>query len=162
MGLVKKDLSGLFEGPLFLFDEWPTGDVPAVTAGVYTIFEGSSFLYVGMSGRAATAPEISEAAQRGKRKFLWVRLNAHASGRRSGDQFCVYVADRLVLPILSADDRTAIAAGDRSFDSFVRSYVRSHLSFRWLATIDGAQALEIEDEVRRGHHGPQPVLNPIV
>ncbi len=159
---MDSDVTGLFEGPLFLFDDWPTGDVPDVAAGVYTIFEGSTFLYVGMSGRAATGADISEATQRGKRKFLWTRLNAHASGRRSGDQFCVYVDDRLVLPILSADDRTAISEGDRSFDSFVRSYVRSHLSFRWMATVDGAQALELEDDVRRGHHGPQPLLNPLV
>jgi hypothetical protein len=32
--------------------------------------------------------------------------------RRSGDQFCVYVADRLVLPTLSQDDIMAIAGKD--------------------------------------------------
>jgi hypothetical protein len=30
-------------------------------------------------------------------KGLWTRLNAHASGRRSGDQFCVYIGDRQVV-----------------------------------------------------------------
>jgi hypothetical protein len=42
---------------------------------------------------------------------IYTRLQSHASGRRSGDQFSVYVADRLVLPTLSHDDINAIALG---------------------------------------------------
>jgi len=39
---------------------------------------------------------------------LYTRLRSHASGRRSGDQFCIYVADRFVLPTLSQEDIMAI------------------------------------------------------
>jgi hypothetical protein len=46
------------------------------------------------------------------------RLASHASGRRSGDQFCVYVADRLVMPELTSDGLEAIAAGGRMFGVF--------------------------------------------
>jgi hypothetical protein len=42
---------------------------------------------------------------------IYTRLLSHASGRRSGDQFCVYVADRLVLPTLSPENIAAIASG---------------------------------------------------
>ena len=36
-----------------------------------------------------------------KAKGLWTRLNSHAIGRSSGDQFCVYACDRFVVPHLS-------------------------------------------------------------
>ena len=55
------------------------------------------------------------------RRFT-TRLQSHASGRRSGDEFCLYVADRLVLPSLSQEDITAIASGRHQMDAFVRLY----------------------------------------
>lgn len=36
--------------------------------------------------RARAAEDVAEPA---KAKGLWTRLDSHASGRRSGDQFCV-------------------------------------------------------------------------
>ena len=57
-----------------------------------------------MAGRSLTEDQITahrEAAARGK--GLYSRLNSHALGWRSGDQFCVYVADRLVLPTLTPE-----------------------------------------------------------
>ena len=82
----------LQHGPLYRFADWPNPEVPLVAAGVYTIWEGDWFLYVGMAGRALTAEDIATLRARGeKRKGLAERLNSHASGRRSGDQFCVYV-----------------------------------------------------------------------
>jgi hypothetical protein len=54
--------------------------VPASGAGVYTIWdEEGSLVYVGVAGNRDGS--------------LFNRLRSHASGRRSGDQFCVYVAD---------------------------------------------------------------------
>jgi hypothetical protein len=50
----------------------------------------------------------------GKRKGLLDRLNRHASGRRSGDQFCVYVFDRLLLPTLTASEIQRIADSELS------------------------------------------------
>ncbi len=35
-------------------------------------------------------------------------------------------------------------------DDLVRDYVRDHLTYRFVETRDGAEALEIEDAVRRG------------
>jgi hypothetical protein len=44
-------------------------------------------------------------------------------GRRSGDQFCVYVADRFVLPTLKHEDIAAIASGRHDMDAFVRRFM---------------------------------------
>jgi hypothetical protein len=86
-------------GPLHRFEEWPNELVPKRAAGVYTVWEGDRLLYVGMSGRAMTAEDL-EVSDGGRvvAKGLWTRLNAHASGHRSGDQFCVYICDRFVVP----------------------------------------------------------------
>jgi hypothetical protein len=80
------------------FADWPDPIVPVFGAGVYTIWDKAGrFIYVGMSGRGITA----ETVRRNSPLGIYTRLHSHASGRRSGDQFCVYVADRLVLPTLS-------------------------------------------------------------
>ncbi len=71
---------------------------------------------------------------------LFSQLNSHASGRRSGDQFCVYVSDRFVLPTLSADQIREIAAGRLSLDALIRDYVRQRLSYRFVETSDAATA----------------------
>jgi hypothetical protein len=86
-------------GPLHRFQDWPNDQVPKRAAGVYTVWDPDRLLYVGMSGRAMTAADL-EVSPNGRvvAKGLWTRLNAHAVGRRSGDQFCVYVCDRFVVP----------------------------------------------------------------
>src|ERR1700737_2130425 len=85
--------SDLAAGPAYRFSEWPKPNkVPTFGAGVYTIWDHDGrFIYVGMSGRSMTA----DTAHRNKPLGIYTRLKSHASGRRSGDQFCVYVADRL-------------------------------------------------------------------
>jgi hypothetical protein len=60
---------------------------PGSGAGVYTIWDDEGGLvYAGIAGRNPAG------------KGLASRLRSHASGRRSGDQFCVYVADHYVHP----------------------------------------------------------------
>ena len=81
-------LQDLIRAEEFSFSAWPNSDVP-VGAGVYTIWEGEEFVYVGMSGRAMDAGEIAEVKRSGKVKMLRQRLGSHASGRHSGDQFFV-------------------------------------------------------------------------
>ena len=84
----------LSRGPAYLFADWPNLAVSTFGAGVYTIWHNDGrFIYVGMSGRGITA----ETSRRNTPQGIYTRLQSHASGRRSGDQFCVYVADRLVL-----------------------------------------------------------------
>jgi hypothetical protein len=156
-------LQELETGPLHRFQEWPNQQVPKRAAGVYTVWEGDRLLYVGMSGRAMTAEDLEVIdGGRIKAKGLWTRLNTHASGRRSGDQFCVYVGDRFVIPGLTPSQQYQLAAGTLSLDTLIRVFVHERLSYRFVICADGAQALKLEREVRRGSlSAGKPYLNPL-
>jgi hypothetical protein len=97
-----------------------------------------------------------------KRRGLACRLHSHAAGRRSGDQFCVYVFDRLVLPSLTPDQTTGAAAGELSLDALTRDCIRRHVGYRFVVADDGRTALALEREARRGAlDGQKPLLNPL-
>ena len=158
MSLSVQLAADLSRGPAYSFADWPNPSVPMFGAGVYTIWHRDGrFIYVGMSGRGITA----ETARRNTPQGIYTRLQSHASGRRSGDQFCVYVADRLVLPTLSQDDITPIASGRHQMDAFVRRYIHENLSYRFVILPDGAAAYTIEAAIKSGgwEHG-HPLLNP--
>jgi hypothetical protein len=105
MSLSAQLIADLAHGTAYSFSEWPNPAVPVFGAGVYTIWHHDGrFIYVGMSGRGITL----ETARRNTPQGIYTRLQSHAGGRRSGDQFCVYVADRLVLPALTQEDIAAI------------------------------------------------------
>jgi hypothetical protein len=110
-----------------------------------------------MSGRGITADTIHRNTPQG----IYTRLQSHASGRRSGDQFCDHVADRLVLPTLSQDDIRAIASGRHQMDAFVRRYIHENLSYRFVLVPDGSAAYAVEKAIKYGEweHG-SPLLNP--
>ena len=153
-------VENLLSGECFPFSTWPNEAVP-IGAGVYTIWEGDKFVYVGMSGHAKDAAQIAEAKRIGKKKMLRERLGSHASGRRSGDQFCVYVSDRLVLASLTELDIARISEGKASVDSYVKAYIHKNLSYRFVETIDGATAAALEDKIRSSVTPlGSPLLNP--
>ena len=117
MPLSEEHLTELSRGTAHSFANWPNLSVPTFGAGVYTVWHNDGrFIYVGMSGRGMTADTIRRNTPQG----IYTRLKSHASGRRSGDQFCVYVADRLVLPTLSQEDIAPIASGRHSMDALIR------------------------------------------
>ena len=152
----------LDEGPLHRFGDWPVEAVPDAAAGVYTVFRGDEFIYVGMAGRGWSAADLAERKARERRTGLWERLNSHASGRRSGDQFCVYVCDRFIVPYLTGNEQAALAAGDLSLDASTRAFIREELSFRFLEVPDGRSALDLERQVQAGSLDiGKPLLNPI-
>jgi hypothetical protein len=125
---------------------------------VYTIWHiDGRFIYVGMSGRGITA----ESTRRNTPQGIYTRLQSHASGHRSGDQFCVYVADCLVLPSLSAEDISAITAGRHQMDAYVRRYIHENLRYRFVLLPDAASAYEIEAVIKNGGWAyGRPLLNP--
>lgn len=131
-------------GRLHRFKDWPIKAVPKAP-GIYTIWnQAGQFLYVGIARSGG----------------LYSRLQSHANGRRAGDQFNVYVADRLVLPLLSRKQIAEISAGTQRFDELIRNYTREHLSFRLCPSAD---AKNIESRIRAGQwpHAKRPLLNPI-
>jgi hypothetical protein len=154
-------LTQLETGPLYRFADWPNPAVPTIAAGLYTVWDERVFVYVGMAGRGLSATALTERRAGGKPTGLYDRLNSHAAGRRSGDQFCVYVSDRLVLPTLSPTDIQAIAEGTLKLDELIRRYIHERLSYRFVETTDGVEAARIELAIRRqGLSGRRPLLNP--
>ena len=141
----------LASGPLLAFADWPHAE-PTKGPGIYTIWRGPQFLYVGVAGRG-----VPSSTARG----LWGRLNSHASGRRSGDQFCIYVCDRLVLPT-AVDRLEEIVQGKLSLDALTRQFIRAELGFRFLTTPDYASAIGLENRIK--FQGlvdvGRPLLNP--
>jgi hypothetical protein len=158
MLLSTEHITKLGRGTAYSFASWPNPSVPTFGAGVYTIWHTDGrFIYVGMSGRGITAETVRRNTPRG----LYTRLQSHASGRGSGDQFCVYVADRLVLPGLSRENISAIASGRHQMDALVRRYIHENLSYRFEMLADGAVAYAVEAAIKKGEweHG-RPLLNP--
>jgi len=158
MPLTAQLAKELSSGPSYAFADWPNIAMPTFGAGVYTIWHRDGrFIYVGMSGRGMTIETTPRNTPRG----IYTRLQSHASGRRSGDQFCVYVADRLVLPSLSQDEIAAIASGRHQMDAFVRRYIHENLSYMFAVLTDGAAAYAVEAAIKIGEweHG-RPLLNP--
>jgi hypothetical protein len=147
----------------YSFRDWPNDQVPARAAGVYAIWRSQELLYVGMSGRGAQAEDfVVPPGEERRAKGLWTRLNSHASGRRSGDQFNVYVCDRFVVPALTPDQQRAIGEGRLLLDQMTKAFIHAHLTYSFIACRDGAEALVVERDVRRGRcSAGRPFLNPL-
>jgi predicted house-cleaning noncanonical NTP pyrophosphatase (MazG superfamily) len=160
---VEEFLEPLEFGPRYRFADWPNLELPMVAAGVYTVWEGDEFVYVGFAGMKLTARDIAQANSPKKAIGLRDRLNNHASGARSGDQFCVYICDRFVLEALSEDDRDAIHQGDlRLLNVRTRQHIRERYDYRFVLTPDGKAARVLERAVQRGALTVgRPLLNPL-
>lgn len=153
----------LAQGPLRSFRDHLDPAIPRVAAGCYTIWdEAGHFIYAGMAGRDLTLARIEAARGDAKVRITGLRdrLRSHRAGGRSGDQFCVYVSDRLVLGALSPTDIAAVVAGTRRLDEDVREFIQSRLAYRWVETDDGPEAFALEATLVRGLDGSLPFLNP--
>jgi hypothetical protein len=156
-------INALVAGPVFRFADWPNDQVPRRAAGVYTIWRQEQFIYVGMSGRGAKAEDfVAGEGQQDQAKGLLTRLASHASGRRSGDQFNVYVCDRFVVPALTPRQQQDIGQGMLLLDQMTKDFIRAHLSYRFVVYPDGVESLAAERALRAGRSSAGlPYLNPL-
>jgi hypothetical protein len=156
-------VNDLQNGSVFKFAEWPNDRVPRRAAGVYTVWRGAELIYAGMSGRGAQSEDfVARPDQQDKATGLWIRLNSHASGRRSGDQFNIYICDRFIVPRLTPDQQRDVGCGRLLLDQLTRFYIREHLTYRFRIYPDGASALAAERAIRAGSLPVgQPYLNPL-
>ena len=113
--------------PVHAFADWPNREISKGKPGVYLIYQGVRLIYVGMA-----------------KKNLLGRLTQHARGNRSGDQFCVYLGDRLVMPKLGIDQMKDLFSGELSLDHEIKKFVRSQLSYRYLLVQDDPTARTLE------------------
>lgn len=155
-------LAELRDGPLYRFADWPNPEIPNGRIGVYAVWGGDELIYVGMGGRAVGPNADTNGPASTKLTGLRSRLASHASGRRSGDQFCIYVFDRLVLPTLSLQQIQNAARGQLSLDGLTRQLIRQSLCHRSTLVGDAIAARAVEREIQReGLASRPPQLNPL-
>jgi hypothetical protein len=139
------------------FSDWPNSEVPSVAAGVYVVWNGDQLIYCGMSGREFEKITASEKVKYG----LATRLASHASGRLSGDQFCVYVANRLIIPSLNPEQCVKFATGELTLDRLTKAYILEKLEYQFASVQTSAEAYALEKQCREGLiFGVKPLLNP--
>jgi hypothetical protein len=110
-----------------------------------------------MSGREFEKLTASDKAKYG----LVTRLASHASGRLSGDQFCVYVANRLVIPSLKPEQLAKFATGELNLDRLTKTYINERFEYQFAFVPTGAEAYALEKRCREGAvFGVKPLLNP--
>jgi hypothetical protein len=89
------------------------------------------------------------------------RLESHASGRLSGDQFCVYVANRLVIPSLAPDHLPLFASGEINLDRLTKAYIHDRFEYQYSLVSSSSEAFSLERLCREGSEfGLKPLLNP--
>jgi len=158
------DLHELETGPLWRFSDFNAAEVPGNIVGVYTVWEDTTLIYVGIGGlRVRYREPDDESEPVNPVKGLRGRLEQHRNGDRSGDKFCIYVCDRFVLPSLSAEEIRHVSRGELSLDARTRDWINRNYAFRYIQASRGSEARKIEDDVQRGalSAGP-PLLNPKV
>jgi hypothetical protein len=148
-------------GPIQTFRDWPSAELPNARAGVYSVWRRDEFVYVGAAGGGLPSWTPEADVIPGRRRGLRDRLRSHASGLRSGDQFCIYVFDRLVLPRLSQEEIQRASVGKLSLDGLTRAYIREHLGYRFVVLESWQSAVILERLIQRhGLGGQLPRLNP--
>lgn len=149
-------INSLISGPLFRFCDGLHESLPLASYGVYTIWKDFQFIYVGIAGRGLDL-SINHVRMRG----LKDRLESHWRGRRSGDQFAVYVFDRFVVPTLTDEERHQFESGELEGDSLTRSFIQKHFCYRFAITESYKEASTIESHMARGLTAAGlPLLNP--
>ncbi len=144
----------------YSFKDWPNLDIPLVTAGVYVIWDAKELIYCGMSGREIEKHTYTNS----KKKYgLINRLNSHASGRLSGDQFCVYVANRIIIPSLDSAILKQFKDATMNLDKLTKKYVHERLEYQYALVESSSEAFAAEKLCRDGTvFGVKPYLNPLI
>lgn len=147
------DLSLLFDSSTspISFSENPRGYVPDKGSIIYSVWDkDEKFIYIGISGLQKSLEKRSPLS----------RIVEHASGRRSGDQFCVYIQDYFIIPDLLRKNHPKIQKG--SLDKMTKDYIQKHLSYRFviIKNIKRKELINVEEKIKRGVFGfSPPVLN---
>lgn len=148
------EVSSLFNAnqPLRQFSTGNVTDIASWGSIIYTVFlDQSEYIYVGIGGLAGKTVK-----DRNPRS----RILQHSQGRRSGDQFCIYIQDFYVIPELIGSKYTPKKG---YLDQLTKDFIQSRLSYRYLVvqTEDSDQVVRrLERELQRDQHGyGVPLLN---
>jgi hypothetical protein len=147
------DLSHLFDSSLgsIEFSEDPRGHIPDNGSIIYSVWDKQQkFIYIGISGLQKSLEKRSPLS----------RMVSHASGRRSGDQFCIYVHDFYVIPKLVEKGMYKPSVG--SLDKLTKDFIHTNLSYRFVKFDSDDSDLivrKLENQIKSGILGFSPILN---
>ena len=72
------------------------------------------------------------------------------------------MANRLVIPALSAEQLTHFASGQLTLDRLTRQYIRERLEYQFVCVETSTEAFALERQCRNGAvFGVKPLLNPL-
>ena len=149
------DLSDLFDDgkPPHSFKDDPRRIVPDKGLIIYSVWNmNEEFLYIGISGLQKSLD----------RRNPLSRMQSHASGRRSGDQFCIYIHDLFVIPELI---KTGEFETERGWlDKVTQKYIHENLVYRFVSFLGDDSDLivrELENKIKNGEMGLTPTINGI-
>lgn len=98
-----------------------------------------------MSGR-----EIEKAQAGNKKKY-----------GLSGDQFCVYVANRFVIPSLKHEQLVKFTHGEHTLDQLTKMYIHNNFEYEFIVVSTSKEAYQLETKARSGLvFSSKPLLNP--
>ena len=129
--------------------------IPTYGSIIYTVFlDRSEFIYVGIGGLSGKSVK-----ERNPRS----RIIQHAQGRRSGDQFCIYIQDFYVIPSIINNEYTP----KKGFlDTLTKEFIQSRLTYRYLVlqTEDSDKIVRrLERELQNNEYGfGVPKLNGVM
>ncbi len=147
------DLSGLFDSSIspISFSENPRQYVPNKGSIIYSVWDkDEKFIYIGISGKHKDV----------KIREPLTRMIKHASGSRSGDQFCVYIQDFHVIPELVKGGKYTPQKG--LLDRLTKDYIHKNLSYRFVPFDSDDSHLivqRLEKQIQSGALGLVPTLN---
>jgi hypothetical protein len=146
------DYSPLFDEsvPLRPFSLSNIKDIPAYGSIIYTVFlDKREFIYVGIGGLSGKKDPRS-------------RIRQHTSGIRSGDQFCIYIQDFYVIPLLLTQPYVSKKG---YLDQLTKEFIQKRLSYRFMVFQDENSdklVRQLEKDIQsNGYNGIKPKLNSI-
>ena len=147
------DVSKLFDTSVtpISFSENPRKLIPKNGSIIYSVWDDNEqFIYIGISGLQKSLEKRNPLS----------RMISHASGVRSGDQFCVYIHDFFVIPNLLKEKDYKPERG--SLDKLTKQYIHANLSYRFISfnSKDSDTIVRrLENEIKSGSLGLKPFLN---
>jgi len=89
-------------------------------------------------------------------------MQSHASGRRSGDQFCIYIHDIFVIPELIKTGK--YESGRGWLDKVTQKYIHDNLRYRFVSFLsDDSDVIvrRLENKIKKGGMELTPKINGI-
>ena len=151
--LDRHDLFPLFDTSVrpIPFAEDPREHIPNQGSIIYSVWDkDESFLYIGISGLQKSLEKRNPLS----------RMVAHASGRRSGDQFCIYIHDFFVVTSLVESGEYKPTKG--ALDKLTKKYIHKNLAYRFISyRTDDSDLIvrNLENKIKDGALGITPTLN---